>query len=147
MKSLPKDNQPSIKAEEHSTVPVFAYELLRDVLIPELLGSDTPEISYWAGKYIARRFPLLSIDEAAEFFKEAGWGHLYIVREKKNEFLLELSGDIIERRLTMASEPCFRLEAGFLAEQVQSMKEAAAETFEEIHKKELKVLFRIQWDA
>ncbi|RWR05184.1 YslB family protein [Siminovitchia fortis] len=146
MRPLSKHEHLPLKNEEPAAVPVFAYELLRDVLIPELLGGDTHEISYWAGKHIARKFPLLSLDEAIEFFREAGWGHLHIVHEKKNEFLLELSGDIVERRLVMGSDPCFRLEAGFLAEQVQSMKQAAAEAFEEINKKHGKVALVVRWD-
>ncbi len=146
MKSLSKNEHPPLKNEDPAAVPVFAYELLRDILIPELLSGDTHEVSYWAGKHIARRFPLLSLDEAVEFFKEAGWGHLHIVHEKKSEFLLELSGSIVERRLLMVSDPCFRLEAGFLAEQVQSMKQAGAEAFEEISKKHGKVAFTVRWD-
>lgn len=146
MKSLSKQDQSPLKNEVKPTVPVFAYELVRDILIPELLGSDNHEISYWAGKHIARRFPLLSLDEAIAFFKEAGWGHLHIVREKKNEYLLELSGSIVERRLLMNSDPCFRLESGFLAEQVQSMKQVTAETFEEIQKKKGQITFIIRWD-
>ncbi len=146
MKSLSKHEAPPLENKEQSVVSVFAYELLRDILIPELLGGDTHEISYWAGKHIARKFPLLSVDESIEFFKEAGWGHLHIVHEKKNEFRLELSGDIVERRFVMGSDPSFRLEAGFLAEQVQSIKQATAEAFEEVNKKQGKVTFVVRWD-
>lgn len=146
MKSLSNYEQPHLKNEDQPDVPVFAYELLRDVLIPELLGGDIHEISYWAGKHVARRFPLLSLDESIEFFKEAGWGHLHIVHEKKNEFLLELSGSIVERRLLMNPDPSFRLEAGFLAEQAQSMKQVTTEAYEEINKKRSTVSFTIRWD-
>ena len=75
--------------------------MLRDILIPDLLGKDTPEISYWAGKNIARKFPLLSIEESSAFFQEAGWGQLLLIDEQRNELKLELSGHMVDRRLQM----------------------------------------------
>lgn len=146
MESLTKKKHIAEGEKGPKEVPMFAYELLRDVLIPDLLGDDIFEISYWAGKSLARKFPLLSIDEALAFFSEAGWGHLRIVHEKRNEYKLELSGSIVERRLQMNSQPCFRLESGFIAEQVQTLKQAVAEAFEEINKKQLKVMITVRWD-
>ena len=32
--------------------------ILRDALIPELLGEDKGAIGYWAGKSLARKFPI-----------------------------------------------------------------------------------------
>jgi predicted hydrocarbon binding protein len=133
-------------AETQMEVPVFACELLRDVLIPDLLGEDIVDILYWAGKNLARKFPLLSMDEAVSFFHEAGWGHLQKIQEKRNEYIFELKGPMVERRLQMNAHPCFRLESGFMAEQVQKMKQAVAEAFEEIHKKQMKVLITVRWD-
>ena len=146
MKSLTRQEMPVSEETEQTSVPVFAYELLRDILIPELLGKDSHEVSYWAGKHLARKFPLLSLDEATAFFEEAGWGHLYIVHEKKNEYKLELSGNLVERRLQVNASPCFRLETGFLAQQVQSMKQSVAEAFDEVNKKERIVTIIIRWD-
>ncbi len=59
---------------------------------------------------------------------------------------LELTGDIVERRLLMHNEPSFRLEAGFIAEQVQSQKNLVTEAHEEIVKKKKKVFFIVRWD-
>ncbi|KRG14591.1 hypothetical protein ACA30_10835 [Virgibacillus soli] len=127
-------------------VPMFAYELLRDILIPEMLGKDTDEISYWVGKHIARTFPLLSVEEISSFFKEAAWGHLELVEQNKKEMKLELTGEIVERRLLMHDEPSFRLEAGFIAEQIQSQKNIITEAHEEIAKRKKKVYFIVRWD-
>lgn len=135
------------ESAEQPSIPIFAYELLRDVLLPDLLGEDTSDISYWAGKQIARKFPLLTYEEAAAFFEEAGWGQLCVVQSKKKELHLELSGTTVERRLRMQDAPCFRLEAGFLAEQLLSIKQAIAEAFEEIDKKNSKVSIIVRWDA
>ncbi|MFS0614375.1 YslB family protein [Lederbergia ruris] len=134
------------EAKTDQLVPLFAYELLRDILIPEMLGNDTDEISYWVGKHIARTFPLLSNEEISSFFKEAAWGDLELVEQNKKEMKLELTGDIVERRLLMHNEPSFRLEAGFIAEQIQSQKNLVTEAHEEIAKKKKKVFFIVRWD-
>ena len=77
------------------TVPAFGYELIREILLPEILGSDSPEILYWAGKQLARKFPLQDFAEIANFFDKAGWGELKVRNEKKNELELELSSTLI----------------------------------------------------
>ncbi|MBS4208847.1 YslB family protein [Bacillus sp. FJAT-50079] len=132
--------------EELQSVPVFGYELIRDVLLPDLLGKDTPEITYWAGKHLARKFPLLSFDEMISFFIDASWGTLTVINERKHELQLELSGDIVTRRMQLHEEPCFRLETGFIAQQIQSQKKALTEAFEEVQQRHKKVLITVRWD-
>ncbi|MBO0992243.1 YslB family protein [Bacillus sp. SD088] len=112
-----------------------------------MLGKDTNEISYWVGKHIARTFPLLSNEEIFSFFQEAAWGQLELVEQNKKEMKLELTGEIVERRLLMQDEPSFRLEAGFIAEQIQSQKNLVTEAYEEIARKKKKVLFIVRWDS
>ena len=58
------------------TVPVFGYELLRETLLPEILGEETPKILYWAGKHIARKYPLDSISDIIRFFPASGLGRV-----------------------------------------------------------------------
>lgn len=69
-------------------VPAFGYELIREDLLNELLGEDTPDILYWAGKQIARKYPLFSINEIKEFFTNAGWGTLELIHEKNMKWNL-----------------------------------------------------------
>ncbi|WP_062104474.1 YslB family protein [Bacillus niameyensis] len=134
------------ESKNQLTISTFAYELLRDILIPDLLGKDTEEISYWAGKNLARKFPLLSTDEIVSFFLEAAWGNLELIEESKQEMKFELTGGIIERRIEMQQDPSFRLEAGFIAEQIQSKKNFTSEAYDEILKKKNKVLITVRWD-
>lgn len=49
-------------------IPVFGYELIRDTLLPNVLGEEAPHILYWAGKELARKYPLETLDELADFF-------------------------------------------------------------------------------
>lgn len=127
-------------------IPAFGLELLREVLLPDLLGRDLPQILYWAGKGLARKYPINSIEELFEFFKIAGWGNLVLLHNKKNEMEFELSGEFISLRFKKAAEPTFQLEAGFLAEQLQMMNNYITETYEQEKKRANKVIFTVQWD-
>lgn len=128
------------------SVPAFGYELIREELIGELLGADAPNILYWAGKRLARKYPLFSINEVIEFFNNAGWGSLTVTNEKKDEMEFMLSGDLITNRLLTKTNPSFQLEAGFLAEQIQQMKKVYAESYEHTKKRDGAVIFTVKWD-
>lgn len=51
----------------------FSSELLRDALLPELLGKEN-NILYWSGKRLARIFPLAKDEDLPIFFEQAEWG-------------------------------------------------------------------------
>ncbi|MBS8265129.1 DUF2507 domain-containing protein [Mesobacillus boroniphilus] len=133
------ENQPIAVSE-------FGYELVREVLLPELLGKDTSEILYWAGKRLARKFPLATLDETIQFFQDASWGTLTIKEESRKEMVLELSSELISSRLKNNPNTTFQLEAGFIAQQMEQQKKVTAEAFEHPNKKSLKILFTIKWD-
>ena len=44
----------------------FSYLLIRDYLLGNILGEHTDEILYWAGKDLARQFPLKSQEDLYE---------------------------------------------------------------------------------
>ncbi|AIE60960.1 YslB family protein [Bacillus methanolicus] len=127
-------------------VSAFGYELIRDILLPELLGNDAPEILYWAGKRLARQFPLENFDEVCVFFQKASWGTLIITNESNNELEVELTGGLISQRLQSKKDISFQLEAGFIAQQIEQQKKVIAEAFEHPRKKGSKVLITVKWD-
>jgi predicted hydrocarbon binding protein len=131
---------------ETVTVPAFGYELIREILLPEILGSESAEILYWAGKRLARKFPLQDFLEITDFFDKSGWGQLMILNEKKNELELELSSLLITQRLQSKGTYHFQLEAGFIAQQIENQKEVISETFEHPRKRGGKVQFTVKWD-
>ncbi|MFJ5717246.1 YslB family protein [Neobacillus sp. NPDC093127] len=136
----------NLNAAEPRTISIFGYELIREILLPEILGKDTPEILYWAGKLLARKFPLPDYDKVIEFFADASWGQLEIKKENKNELEFELISPLIVSRVKSKAEHFFQLEAGFLAQQIQLQKEVIAETYEHPVKKSNKVQFTVKWD-
>lgn len=127
-------------------VPAFGYELIREELLSDLLGNDAPNILYWAGKRLARKYPLFSIDEIREFFFDAGWGRLELLEEKKDELSFTLSSELIQHRLHTITNAAFQLEAGFIAEQIQNQKKVYAESYEHPKKKDDMVIFTVKWD-
>ncbi len=127
-------------------VPAFGFELLREVLIPDILGQDHPQMLYWAGKGLARKFPVDSLEELSAFFQKAGWGNLSLVHNKKSEMEFELSGELISIRFKKSNEHTFQMEAGFIAEQLQSLNNQITETYEQVKKRANKVVFTVKWD-
>ncbi len=131
---------------EQLTVPIFGYELLRDVLLKDILGKETEDILYWSGKSIARKFPCTTLEELSLFFQEAGWGDLQLAKESKKEKIFELSGPFIKRRFSVQADPFFSLESGFLAEQISAQEQAAAESVSDIQKRAQKVQITVKWE-
>ncbi|WHY60911.1 YslB family protein [Cytobacillus firmus] len=133
--------------EDHiQSVPVFGYELIREVLLHDLLGNEAPEILYWAGKRLARVYPLETAGQIAEFFTNAGWGNLSIANESKHELEMILSSPLIAGRLQKNNNCTFQLEAGFIAQQIEFQKEVICEAFEHPRKKTGKILITVKWD-
>ena len=91
----------------HQTGTTLGSELLRDVLIPSLVGNND-DIMYWAGKLLARKLLLATDNDLRLFFEYAGWGHTF-----------ELSGEPVKIRFSATEKPDFQLEAGFIAETFQ----------------------------
>lgn len=129
------------------TVPAYGYELIREILIPELLGRETPDLLYWAGKRIARLFPLDSVEESVSFFQKVAWGKLEIVKQTKNEVVYSLSSELIEKRLKEKGKCTFQLEAGYLAQQYEHSKNVIAEAFEDPKRRSNKVTITVRWDS
>ncbi|RDU36313.1 DUF2507 domain-containing protein [Neobacillus piezotolerans] len=129
------------------TVSKFGYELIREILLPELLGKNAPELLYWAGKLLARKYPLKTIDEVKAFFVRASWGSLDIRKESKNEMEFELEAVMLPSRVPSKAEAYFQLEAGFLAQQIEMQKGVTAEAFEHPVKRSRIAVFTVKWDS
>ena len=129
------------------TVSIFSKELLRDILLPDLLGKDHSQILYWAGKQLARKFPLNNIEDIIDFFRNAGWGELVEEKRSKYESEFILSGNIISRRFDLNDKCEFQLEAGFLAQQIEFQKKRITEAAPEPKRKAAKVKILVRWDT
>ncbi|KRL05009.1 YslB family protein [Liquorilactobacillus oeni] len=132
-------------ADDTST-SILGYEVLRDILIPELTG-ENKTILYWAGKRLAREIFLDKSEDLASFFEKAGWGSLKAGKAKKNQQLFELSGKIIKLRQQNIKQADFLLEAGFLAETLQNQTGCVTEAIiKDNDSHNGKIIFLVQQD-
>ncbi len=96
----------------------FSYLLIRDYLLGNILGEHTDEILYWAGKDLARQFPLKDKQDVYEAMIYCGFGELELLKKDAKTQQYRLSSDLVTVRLQNETAS-FQLEAGFLAEQIQ----------------------------
>lgn len=121
--------------------PLFGIELIRDYVLTDLLGSDYRQVIYWAGKRLARQFPVVDESELASFFEQAGWGTLEIKKRKGTVVLFVLSPPDTTR--DERPHGYFQLEAGFLAEQFSRFNGCVAEGYAELTKELVQITVQI----
>lgn len=117
----------------------FGYKILRDHVLSDILGKNENDVLYWAGKSLARKFPLPSLNEAVDFFRQADFGNLAIEKSAKGETVFVLHPETFEDR-------CFKLEAGFLAQQEQKLSGCLTEAYDEIVPKKKIVRITLKTD-
>lgn len=133
-----------MSSNEIKMVPAFGYDLIRDYLLPSILGKHQNDVLYWAGKDLARKFPCSDLHLIITFFQDAGWGTLVLEKELKDGYILHLIPDIESLNVATRS---FRLEAGFIAEQLQSFNGYLTECYEEKKEKQNIIEFHVKWDT
>ncbi|WP_137597516.1 YslB family protein [Paucilactobacillus kaifaensis] len=100
--------------------------VLRDVLIPSILGDETSGILYWAGKDLAHQFPVSNSDQLTLIFEQLGFGQLTKQKSSAKQQVWLLDGPIVAQRLKN-NHPDFNLEAGFIAQQIEFQTNAITE--------------------
>ncbi len=120
----------------------FGYELIRDHVLPSILGKHENDILYWAGKELARKFPMFKAEELNVFFNEAGWGNLVLGKSGKDELYYSLHID----RDSHKEGRSYQLETGFIAEQHQLLSGFLTECHGEFNKGNSTMLFHVKWD-
>ncbi|KGR76845.1 YslB family protein [Ureibacillus sinduriensis] len=130
-------------SNENKTVPVFGYDILRDYLLPTILGKHEKDVLYWAGKDLARQFPCMDIQLIISFFEDAGWGNLTLTEEEKDGYVFQLTNDV---ELLKITERSFRIEAGFIAQQIQAINGCLTECYDEKFEKQQRITFTVKWD-
>lgn len=106
---------------------LLGQALIRDDLMPSILGSDNHEISYWAGKHLARNHRLANFDDLIAFFEQFKLGSLKLLKQTSRQISWQLSGEIVKSRLDLFDDPDFYLETGFVAQSCQYITDQTAE--------------------
>lgn len=119
------------------------YDILRYVCLPDLLGKEANTILYVLGKNLARNLNPSTIEEVINFFNKTGWGELVQVKEKRREFIFELTGEPITKRIKADILTEYRMEAGFLAQSIEQIKSISCECIDEIKRKKNRIQFNV----
>ncbi|WP_409370354.1 YslB family protein [Lysinibacillus sp. 38-6] len=127
-----------------NTISSFGYELIRDHILSSILGKHENDVLYWAGKELARKFPCKTQEELIAFFADASWGTLELTKESKDGRIFHLTN---EPTLLQIQNRSFRLEAGFIAEQIQQAKGYLTECYDEKREKQQLITFTVKWDV
>lgn len=123
----------------------FLNSIYRDCVLPKILGTDTSDILYWAGKEVSRKYDLSTIDDLQEFFDMANFGELTISKDKHHMIILKLSGQCIIDRINGGSAE-FGLESGIIAEALAKQLKTSAESSYEIDTKKSVVSITVLCD-
>ncbi|WP_208560430.1 DUF2507 domain-containing protein [Marinilactibacillus kalidii] len=132
--------------EENQMKEIKPLMLLREQLLPNLLGEEMDDILYWAGKELARTSIVDDEQSLIQLFEDNGFGHLSLANEKKNKKEYVLSGLIVTARLTDRNVASFSLEAGFLAQQHQEIHQIFTEAIYEVNEKKDQAVIYVQTD-
>lgn len=123
----------------------FINQLYHDFILHDILGEGSPDILYWAGKHVARKYELGNLDDLTQFFDMAGFGHLEKVKENRRQVVFRLSGQNVEDRLASQNND-FALESGIVAEAVQLEKDREAEAAFSPAKHQQGIQITVQFD-
>ena len=125
----------------------FGYELIRTQLLSNILGDDDEKILYWAGKELARSFPQTTLEEVMTFFHTANWGELTLEKNKAHKMTLSLTGDPVTARMHYGGDTInYALEAGFLAQQLETIHEKSTEAHGVMNNHKQLVVFTVMWE-
>ena len=117
----------------------FPYEslILRNAILPDILGNDIDAILYWAGRNLANNFSISTIDDTKAFYKKMHWGQLNIIKQKKNTEIYKLNGNDVNTRLKLDSQNNFQIETGFLAQIRQTQLNCSCEATYELKNQDI----------
>ncbi|SET77817.1 Protein of unknown function [Salinibacillus kushneri] len=122
-------------------IPSFGYELIRQLTLNTILGEDANFVHYYLGKNLARQYPLKQIEDLQLFFHDAGFGHLDLIKQKRKKLEFELRGPLIEERFSYQEPVSYRLEAGFIAQQLSYILNDDIECMDEENKRQKTITF------
>src|SRR5690625_4191241 len=120
-------------------------DVLRYLTLPELLGHEKETILYFAGRTLARKIDIRSIDDLAFTFHLFRWGKLELEKEKKNKIVFYLMADEIVERMKAPYTVDFRMEAGFIAEALEQITNRATECIESVNERLYSIQFTVHF--
>src|SRR5690625_4080162 len=123
------------------TPNTVGQDILRYVSLPDFLGTEKDTLLYYFGKNLGRLMEITTIDDIYYVFNKLQWGHLELIKDKRNHMIFHLMSDEVVHRIKSSITTDFRMESGFLAESIFKLTTRPCECTEKINEK----LFRIEF--
>ena len=123
----------------------FGQMILRDELLPSLLGPRLDRIMYFSGRDLGIHFPAKD-DEIGKVFTDLGLGNLANSKMKVRERTYTLDGPVVAERLSKHPDADFQFEAGLLAQMVQQVLGMSAEAHSEVQARSNRVSITVAID-
>lgn len=133
----------SLAAIDEFSSETIGQDILRYVSFPQFLGHEKDTLLYFIGRNLARNIHIEKIDDIIYIFKKFQWGNLELIKDKKNNITFHLMADEIVHRLKSPLETDFKLEAGFIAEAIQTINARACECTDTLNEKLYRVSFKV----
>lgn len=127
------------------STPYFGQMMLRDVMLPQLLGQSTPDIMYFAGRDLATKLPV-GDEGIPDLFTAMGLGTLQIGKVKTKLRNYSLSGTPVETRIKNFTDADFQFEAGLLAQLIQQALGMTTEAISKLDRHAKTVEFTVSID-
>lgn len=119
------------------------FDVLRYVSMPNFLGDEKDTILYFIGRHLSRQITIEKMEDIYYLFDTFRWGSLELVKDRRRTLTFHLMSDDLAQRMESPFEIDYRLEAGFLAESIETITERACECTETINKRLYRVQFKI----
>src|SRR5690625_3807753 len=113
----------------------IGQDVIRYVSLPSFLGHEKDTLLYFIGRTLARKIQIETLEDIVYLFAKFRWGNLELIKDKKNQMIIHLMADEVVKRLQSPIETDFRLEAGFLAEAIQTITDRPSESIETINER------------
>lgn len=107
---------------------LLGQELIRDDLLPEILGTEIHQLSYWAGKRLARKYQLSNLEDISIFFSQFNLGNLNLTKQTSHQINWTLTGKIVSQRIDAVNDVDFFLEAGIISQNVTEILQTPSES-------------------
>src|SRR5690625_6530287 len=78
------------------------HDILRYLVLPDLLGHSSDTLLYFSGRKLARKIDIHDLYDIYYFFQKISWGNLALFKENKNELSYFLISDYIVIRFKLS---------------------------------------------
>jgi len=121
------------------------HDVLRYVSMPSFLGQEKDSILYFIGRNLARQINIEKLEDLYFLFDKFRWGSLELVKDRRRTLTFHLMSDDVAARMVSPFQVDYRIEAGFIAEAIETITQRSCECIESINERLYRVQFKVTY--